>query len=353
MNTTPPTSSIRNPRTPQRAVDPARSMLAFLAVCATVCGTSPASAQPLATHAQALVHSFTNSAQVFPESVAVDEAKGEFYVGSVKEGTIYKGRPGSPDFEVFSPGGADGRIMATGMSYANGRLIVVGRQTGLVFVYDTASRRLISRMSVGGEPQPTFLNDVTWAPDGSAYVTDSVRPVLYRVAPDANGGYALEVFLRFDGTPVRYISAAGAPGININGLVISPDGRTLVIAKRNENALFSVDLKTRTVTPIAFDGTSLETADGLYLDGTSTLYAAQNNPRNVAVLKLSADYARARIERTITSPTFAFPTSVAKLRNSLFVVSAQFNTLGSPAAVSGTVPPITPFWVSEIALDSK
>ena len=112
-------------------------------------------------------------------------------------------------------------------------------------------------------------------------------------------------------------------------------------------------MKTRTVTPIAFDGASLETADGLYLDGTATLYAAQNNPRNVAVLKLSADYARARIERTITSPTFAFPTSVAKLRNSLFVVSAQFNTLGSPAAVSGTVPPITPFWVSEIALDSK
>ena len=36
-----------------------------------------------------------------------------------------------------------------------------------------------------------------------------------------------------------------------------------------------------------------------------------------------------------------------------FVVSAQFNTLGSPAAVSGPVPPITPFWVSEISLDAK
>ena len=73
----------------------------------------------------------------------------------------------------------------------------------------------------------------------------------------------------------------------------------------------------------------------------------------MAVLKLSPDYASVRVERAITSPTFAFPTSVAKLRNSLLVVSAQFNTLGSPAAVSGTVPPITPFWVSEIALDAK
>jgi hypothetical protein len=37
---------------------------------------------------------------------------------------------------VFSPGGADGRSIATGMFFADNRLVVVGRQTGLMFVYN-------------------------------------------------------------------------------------------------------------------------------------------------------------------------------------------------------------------------
>jgi len=45
----------------------------------------------IAPHAQATLHSFTDSAQVYPESVTIDHATGEFYVGSVKEGTTYKG----------------------------------------------------------------------------------------------------------------------------------------------------------------------------------------------------------------------------------------------------------------------
>ena len=32
----------------------------------------------------------------------------------------------------------------------------------------------------------------------------------------------------------------------------------------------------------------------------------------------------------------------------VLLVSSQFNTLGSPAAVSGTTPPVLPFWVSEV-----
>src|SRR4029450_11137202 len=35
-------------------------------------------------------------------------------------------------------------------------------------------------------------------------------------------------------------------------------------------------------------------------------------------------------------------------QNKLLVVSSQFDTAGSPAAVSGTQPPVVPFWVTEI-----
>ena len=66
---------------------------------------------------------------MYPESVTVDQSSGSFFVGSVKEGTIYKGKVATSSLEVFSPVGADGRSIATGMFFADNRLVVVGRQT--------------------------------------------------------------------------------------------------------------------------------------------------------------------------------------------------------------------------------
>lgn len=43
----------------------------------------------LQPHAPPILHSFLDSANVYPESVTVDQSSGSFFVGSVKEGTIY------------------------------------------------------------------------------------------------------------------------------------------------------------------------------------------------------------------------------------------------------------------------
>ncbi len=314
--------------------------------------TDPISHEALAQdqfrpHPNAILHSFPG-AQVYPESVAVDPSTDTFFVGSVKDGTIFKGKLGSGKFEVFSPAGADGRIMATGMFYADNRLVVAGRQTGQVFVYDTQTGRLISKFHNGLEGvDQTFLNDTTFAADGSAYVTDSVNPVLYRVAPAAGGKYELQEFLKFEGTPVKYVKAPGAPGINVNGIVATADGRFLIIAKRNENALFRVDLKSKEIVPVDLPKDTLNTPDGMFMQG-NTVYVMQNLPKAVAVLKVSPDLTKATLERSIPHPTFAFPTSVARLKDKLLVVSAQFDTKGSPAAVTGDHLPVVPFWVSEI-----
>src|SRR5687768_15438830 len=70
-------------------------------------------------------------AHVFPESVAVDAASGRYWTTSVKDGTLFTGAVGSAaPATVFSPAGADGRTIATGIAYASGRLAVAGRQTG-------------------------------------------------------------------------------------------------------------------------------------------------------------------------------------------------------------------------------
>ena len=306
--------------------------------------------ETLQPHAPPILHSFLDSANVYPESVTVDHSSGTFYVGSVKEGTIYKGKIAKPILEVFSRSGADGRTIATGMFFANDRLVVVGRQTGLIFVYNTRNGRPISKLDNGLRVGQTFLNDTTFAPDGSAYVTDSINPVLYRVAPTGTG-YELQEFLKFAGTPVTYVNAPGAEGINVNGIVATTDGRYLIIGKRNENMLFRIDLQSREIVPVNMPAGMLNTPDGLFLDG-NTLYVAQNAPKSIAVVKLSADFSQAELERTINHPTFAFPTSVARYKNRLLVVSSQFDTAGSPAAVSGTQPPVVPFWVTQIRDDN-
>ena len=325
------------------------AMVSVTSFTALVDGSEAGKMRP---HAPAILHSFLDSANVYPESVTVDQSSGSFFVGSVKEGTIYKGKVGTSRLEVFSPGGADGRSMATGMFFAGNRLVIVGRQTGLIFVYNTRDGRLISKLDNGLRTGQTFLNDTTFAPDGSAYVTDSVNPVLYRVAPTKTGQYELQEFLKFSGTPVKYVNAPGAAGINVNGIVASKDGRYLIIGKRNENMLFRVDLTSREIVPVEMPAGMLNTPDGLFLQG-NTLYVAQNLPKSIAVVKLSADFSRAELERTISHPTFAFPTSVARYKNKLLVVSAQFDTAGSPAAISGTQPPVVPFWVTEIELGPK
>ena len=109
--------------------------LAFVALFTVAPGSD--AQETLRPHAPPILHSFLDSANVYPESVTVDQSSGTFFVGSVKEGTIYKGKISRPSLEVFSPGGADGRSIATGMFFANDRLVVVGRQTGFIFVYNT------------------------------------------------------------------------------------------------------------------------------------------------------------------------------------------------------------------------
>lgn len=293
-----------------------------------------------------LLHTFPGD-QVYPESVAVDWATGVFYVGSVKEGTLFRGRVGRAQMEVISPAGADGRTIANGLFYARGRLVVLGRQSGQIYVYDTHNSQLLAKLHNGlsGNEQ-TFLNDVVIAPDGNAYVTDSVNPVLYRVR-QIGAQYQLDEFMRFDGSAINYVKAKGEEGINVNGIAATKDGRFLIVAKRNENALFRIDLRARQIARIDLGASAIETPDGLFLDGT-TLYVAQNKPRSVAVLQFSPDFVRAHLARTISDPTFAFPTAVARFGNKLLIVSSQFDTKGSPAAVSGDNPPQLPFWVTEL-----
>jgi WD40 repeat protein len=283
-------------------------------------------------------------AQVFPEPIAIDQRTGVYYVGSDKDGTIFRGHVGNPAVEVFSPAGADGRTIANGLALRGDTLVVTSRQLGVIRSYDTRTAKLLSTVDNGLGASGTFLNDLTITPDGSAYVTDSVNPWLYRITWQGSQ-MKLEKFMDFAGTAIQYVTAAGAAGINLNGIVSSPDGRYLVVSKRNDNSLYRITLPDKQVTKITTPAGALNTQDGLFLDD-KTFYAAQNDPANVVKLQFNADYSAASLVKKFTNPNYMFTTSVSVYQGRMLVVSSQFDSLGSPAAVVGTEPPKLPFRVT-------
>jgi outer membrane protein assembly factor BamB len=281
---------------------------------------------------------------VFPEGVATDSHF--FYVGSTTDGTIYRGDLGGTTATPFLAGGQDGRTSAVGLKVSDGFLFVAGGATGRFFVYDIDSGELVGSFLVdpapAGDANPTFLNDAVVAPDGSVYVTDSIRPVLYRIGPDGyatDGVETLEVFLEFDGTPLQYEA-----GFNVNGSAATPDGQYLVLAQSNTRMLFRVELATGDVSPIDLGG-ALVNGDGLVLRGR-TLYAVerpQTGDARIVEIMLSGDLTSGAVISLTTDESFDDPTTAAIARGRLLVVNSQFG-----ARAPGQTP--GPFTVSTIPL---
>ncbi|NUW30897.1 SMP-30/gluconolactonase/LRE family protein [Nonomuraea sp. SMC257] len=280
-------------------------------------------------------------ARVYPEGITADPRTGDLYAGSYTDGTVFRMTPGRRVAETFLPAGADGWHTANGLEAdRSGRLWVTDSTSG-VTVYDTRTRAPLARFEVEGD-EPTFVNDVAIAPDGSAYLTDSARAVVYRVTPrrlaQARGGSAPL-------TPYADLSDAvgpNAPGtFTLNGIVADPAGRYLLTADMTGGDLYRVDLATRAVRKVALKGGDMLHADGLELRG-ATLWAVHNTVDTISRWRVTRDGTAARAERRLTDDALALPTTLTWHRDGLYVVRSQFDK-GGPMG-EGT--PSLPFSVA-------
>ncbi|GIG39218.1 SMP-30/gluconolactonase/LRE family protein [Cellulomonas phragmiteti] len=270
---------------------------------------------------------------VYPEGVA---ARGtDFYVSSTTDGTIYRGNLRHPTATPFLAGGQDGRTMAVGLEVDGRTLLVAGGATGRVWAYDLRTRELTGSWQVAQDGTPTFVNDLTVGPRGDVYVTDSSRPVLYRIdgrERRTTTTALLEPVVSFEGTDFTYDQ-----DINANGLVVSRDGRHAVVAKTRTGELFRVGLADGSVQRIDLGGASVA-GDGLLLDGHRLLAAEWTaGPQSVVVVRLDRDLRSGTVLSRTTDPSFDDPTTIARAGGSLLVVNSQFAT----RAAGGTPGPFT------------
>ncbi|MFE0666533.1 SMP-30/gluconolactonase/LRE family protein [Streptomyces sp. NPDC058875] len=273
-------------------------------------------------------------AKVYPEGIAADPRTRTVYVGSYADGTIYRARPGRAAAEVFLPSGTDGRRTANGLRVdARGRLWVTDSTTG-VAVYDTATGTRLAHFEVAAGSTARFVNDLTLTPDGTAYLTDSIRGVIYRVTPRqlaAGSGVLTEAY---DLTPALRPRPAGT--FSLNGITSDRTGRYLLAVDMTAGDLYRVDLRTGAVRRVTLTGGDLKAADGLDLSPDGTLRVAHNTTNTLTRWRLGADGTRARLTRTITDPSLQIPTTLARVPGRVLVVRSQFDRGGPMNPGSGT-----------------
>ena len=263
-----------------------------------------------------------------PEGIAI--ARGQFYVGSIPTGAVYRGSVRTGQGAVLVQP-QDGRA-AIGLKVDRGRLFVAGGPTGMGFVYDARTGANVTSypLSTGG----SFINDVV-VTRRAAWFTDSAKPVLYRVPLGPTGRLGAA-------SAVRTVTLRGdyvhGDGFNVNGIDATPNGKTLLIVQSNTGKLF-------TVTPggvaneIAFArGESVPSGDGILLAGR-TLYVVQNQLNRVAKIALARRLGSGRVLSRITNPGLDVPTTIAAQGRRLYAVNARFGTDATPD---------TEYWITRL-----
>ncbi len=153
------------------------------------------------------------------------------------------------------------------------------------------------------------------------YFTDSQRPVLYKVATSGNGRPGAVTTIPLTGD---YQHVAGQ--FNLNGIVATENGKTLIAVQSISRKLLTIDPKTGVAKLIDLGGYDLSNGDGLLLRGR-TLYVVQNRDNKVAVFELSRDLTKATFLRALTDPgNLDVPTTIDRFGGRLYVVNARFGT---------------------------
>jgi hypothetical protein len=245
-----------------------------------------------------------------PEGIA-SGPKSTFYVGSIPQGSVYRGSYRTGEGEVLVPPHPGRNHIGLKVDTRNDLLFVAGGPSKGIYVYDADTGKDVAAFSL---PTAGFINDVVLTKHG-AYFTDSLVQQLYRVKIGRHGRLSEPEIIPITGDLVY------EDGFNANGIEATRD--RLIVVQGNTGELFSIKPKSGRSRQIEVDG-PLTNGDGLLLDGDE-LYVVRNELNQVAVVDLDRDLDEGEIEDVLTDPLLDVPTTIAPFGKFIYAVNARFD----------------------------
>jgi sugar lactone lactonase YvrE len=247
-----------------------------------------------------------------PEGIA-SGPKDSFYVGSIPQGSVYRGSYRTGEGEMLVPPHPGRNHIGLKVDRRHDRLFVAGGPSKGIYVYDSETGADVAAFPI---PDAGFINDVVLTRK-AAYFTDSQVQRFYRVGIGRHGRLSAPQIVPITGDFLY------TPGFNANGIEEVGNGRRLIMVKSNTGELFSVNPRSGRSREIELDE-ALTNGDGILLRGR-TLYVARNRNNLIAVVDLKRGLRSGEVEEEITDPLLDVPTTIAPFKRFIYAVNARFD----------------------------
>lgn len=262
----------------------------------------------------------------YPEGIAYSSQLGKFLVSSIPLAKIGTVDTDGRYADLLTP---PELISSMGMKVVGSRVFVCNsdqgrsirstpattRQTAELLVFNLNTSQLERRSDLDAllpAAEPNLANDVTIAPDGTAYVTDSFSPVIYKITADGTASVLVRDNVRF-----------ASPTFGLNGIVYHPNGY-LIVANTGQGKLYKVDLPNgNAISEVG--GTGTLPGDGLTLLNND-LYVVTGGNR-VAQVRSTDNWLTASIVKFDASGYLGATTSVA-VNNQIYTLNARIGEVG-------------------------
>lgn len=268
-----------------------------------------------------LVFTQTN---LFPEGVVYDKFNNRFYVSSTTRGDIgIVGADGS-----YTPFITDNALVATtGLEIDDARklLYVSNSSDGTVGIYDTRNGQRVSFIDL--KPllpgAPVFINDIALDPQGNAYVTNSLTPVIYKIDRDGTAS----IFYQ----DAAFATAPG--GFGFNGIEYGNSGGGYLLVAHSATARiirFPID------NPAGYNTVALDAPlagpDGLLLSKNGKQLIVVNNAGGAPTGRVISFESGNKWQSATATSTFVtgpvFPTTATSDGKNIYVLYAYLHLRG-------------------------
>lgn len=272
-------------------------------------------------------------ADLFPESLAFDEVRGEFFFSSLQYGNAWRMTKAGSSSIMF-PGTGEPKRTTLGVEFDAPRdrvavcsYLNASPATGRLWLFDASTGRRTHDIDLGVAAANATCNDMVVDAAGNIFVTDRELPNVYRVEPAANGTARVTLWASDP------LLAKPSLGIGQNGIAFTADGKYLLtttylpgkvhrITVANPREVIDVKLAGQYPLPQFLAG-----ADGMVRFGDA-MYVTFGS--SVLRLRSTDDWRTARMDRFELGFKLA---AVTVARDQLYVLRSnipQFVLPGSP-----------------------